>query len=92
MVYNLKPWSQSLEDRRRSGQRVLIAIVAVQTFVGSLIIIIAALVIEFTSFLEIDPLLGMAFGLLLFWASWSIILNSSGDVDPIGLAIVPPVV
>ena len=47
-----------------------------QTFAGSLIIIVAALVIEFTSFLEIDPLLGMAFGLLLFWASWSIISGS----------------
>ncbi len=47
-----------------------------QTFAGSLIIIVAALVIEFTSFLEIDPLLGMAFGLLLFWASWSIIRGS----------------
>lgn len=44
-----------------------------QTFGGSLIIIVTALVIEFTGFLQIDPLLGMAFGLLLFWASWSII-------------------
>jgi cobalt-zinc-cadmium efflux system protein len=44
-----------------------------QTFGGSLIIIVAALVIKFTGFLQIDPLLGMAFGLLLFWASWSII-------------------
>jgi cobalt-zinc-cadmium efflux system protein len=44
-----------------------------QTFGGSLIIIVAALVINFTGFLQIDPILGMAFGLLLFWASWSII-------------------
>ena len=36
-----------------------------QTFAGSLIIIVAALTIWFTDFLEIDPLLGMAFGLLL---------------------------
>ncbi len=47
-----------------------------QTFAGSIIIIIAALVIQFTGFLEIDPLLGMAFGLLLFWASWSIIRSA----------------
>lgn len=48
----------------------------IQTFVGSLIIIVAALVIRFTGFLAVDPLLGMAFGLVLFWASWSI-LNSA---------------
>ena len=44
-----------------------------QTFVGSLLIIISALVIRFTGFLAIDPLLGMAFGLVLLWASWKII-------------------
>ena len=33
-----------------------------QTFVGSLVIIVAALVIRFTGFLAIDPILGMAFG------------------------------
>jgi len=48
----------------------------IQTFVGSLIIIVAALVIRFTGFLAIDPLLGMAFGLVLFWASWGIIRES----------------
>jgi cobalt-zinc-cadmium efflux system protein len=48
----------------------------VQTFVGSLIIIISALVVRFTGFLAIDPLLGMAFGLVLFWASWSIIRSA----------------
>jgi cobalt-zinc-cadmium efflux system protein len=47
-----------------------------QTFVGSLIIIISALVIRFTGFLEIDPLLGMAFGVVLFVASWKIIRSS----------------
>ena len=47
-----------------------------QTFVGSLIIIITALVIRFTGFLAIDPLLGMAFGLILFWASWDIIKSA----------------
>ena len=44
-----------------------------QTLAGSLIIIIAALTIRFTDFLEIDPILGMAFGLLLLWASWTIV-------------------
>lgn len=47
-----------------------------QTLVGSVIIIVSALVIRFTGFLEIDPLLGMAFGLVLFWASWRIIRDS----------------
>jgi len=47
-----------------------------QTFVGSFIIIIAALVIKFTGFLLIDPILGMAFGLLLFLASFGIIKES----------------
>lgn len=45
----------------------------IQTFVGSLIIIVAALVIKFTGFLLIDPILGMAFGLVLLWASWGIL-------------------
>lgn len=48
----------------------------VQTFVGSVIIIVSALVVRFTGFLAIDPLLGMAFGLVLFWASWSIIRSA----------------
>src|SRR3546814_1136841 len=48
----------------------------VQTFVGSFIIIVSALVIRFTAFLPIDPLPGMAFGLVLFWASWSILRDS----------------
>ncbi len=48
----------------------------VQTFVGSLIIIVAALVIRFSDFLEIDAILGMAFGLVLLWASWGIIRES----------------
>ncbi len=47
-----------------------------QTFVGSLIIIVSALVIRFTGFLAIDPLLGMAFGLVLFFASWSILRSA----------------
>lgn len=48
-----------------------------QTFIGSLIIIVAALVIRFTGFMAIDPLLGMAFGLVLLWASWAIIRDAS---------------
>ena len=48
----------------------------VQTFIGSLIIVVAALVIRFTGFLEIDPILGIAFGLFLLWASFGIIKES----------------
>lgn len=47
-----------------------------QTFVGSLIIVVSALVIRFTGFLAMDPLLGMAFGVVLFWASWSILSSA----------------
>ena len=48
----------------------------IQTFVGSLIIIVAALTIRFTGFLAIDPLLGIAFGFVLLWASWGILKES----------------
>nr|NIM38655.1 cation diffusion facilitator family transporter [Hydrotalea flava]NIO94581.1 cation diffusion facilitator family transporter [Hydrotalea flava] len=47
-----------------------------QTFVGSIIIIITALVIRFTGFLAIDPILGMLFGVTLIYASWGIIKES----------------
>ena len=47
-----------------------------QTFVGSLIVVVSALVIRFTGFLEIDPLLGILFGFVLFWASWRIMSAS----------------
>lgn len=47
----------------------------IQTFVGSIIIIIAAIVIKFTSFYQIDPIPGMVFGLVLLWVSWLIIKN-----------------
>lgn len=47
-----------------------------QTFVGSLIIIVSAVVIQLTGFLAIDPLLGMAFGLVLLWASWTILRSA----------------
>lgn len=48
----------------------------VQTFVGSIIIIVSAVVIRVTGFLEIDPLLGMGFGIVLIFASWQIIKES----------------
>lgn len=57
-----------------------------QTFVGSIIIIIAALVIRFTGFLAIDPILGMLFGLVLIYASWGI----TRDSLKIMLESVPP--
>jgi cobalt-zinc-cadmium efflux system protein len=44
-----------------------------QTFVGSILIIIAALVIKFTGYTNIDPILGMAFGVVLLWASYKMI-------------------
>ena len=47
-----------------------------QTFVGSLIIIVAALVIRFTGFLAIDPILGISFGFVLLWASWGILSDT----------------
>ncbi len=50
----------------------------IQTFVGSVIIIVAAVVIYFTGFYQIDPILGMLFGLVLFWASWGIIKEAIG--------------
>lgn len=48
----------------------------IQTFVGSLIIIVAALVIQFTGFLAMDAILGIAFGFVLLWASWGIIRDA----------------
>ena len=48
----------------------------IQTFVGSLIIIVAALVIQFTGFLLIDPILGIGFGFVLLWASWGIMRDA----------------
>ncbi|MFV0544139.1 MAG: cation diffusion facilitator family transporter [Marinicella pacifica] len=47
-----------------------------QTFIGSIIIIVAAVVIKLTGWYPIDPLLGMLFGLVLFAASIGIIKNS----------------
>lgn len=61
----------------------------VQTFLGSFGIIIAALVIYFTDFLLIDPILGMTFGLMVLAASWGVLRdaisilmeNAPEDVD-----------
>ncbi|WP_245412799.1 cation diffusion facilitator family transporter [Oceaniradius stylonematis] len=63
----------------------------IQTFVGSLIIIVAALVIQFTGFLAIDPLLGVAFGFVLLWASWGILRDAvhllmDGTPDDVSLS------
>ena len=43
-----------------------------QTFVGSLIIIVAAVIVYFTGFTLVDPILGTAFGIVLIWAGWGI--------------------
>lgn len=63
----------------------------IQTFVGSLLIIVTALVIYFTGFLLIDPILGIAFGFVLLWASWGILRDAThllmeGTPPEIGLA------
>ena len=48
----------------------------VQTFVGSLLIIVAAVVVALTDFVEIDSILGIAFGLVLLWAARGITRDS----------------
>lgn len=48
----------------------------VQTFLGSLGIIVAALVIHFTGFLLIDPILGIAFGAMVLVAGWGVLRDS----------------
>jgi len=65
-------WKQSRSDLNVKGALWHI----IQTFVGSLLIIVTALVIHFTGFLMIDPLLGMAFGFVLLWASWGILRDA----------------
>lgn len=66
-------WKQSQSDLNVKGALWHI----IQTFVGSLIIIVTALVIRFTDFLLIDPILGIGFGLVLIWASWGILRNAA---------------
>lgn len=80
-------WKQSKSDLNVKGALWHI----IQTFVGSLLIIVTALVIHFTGFLLIDPLLGMAFGFVLLWASWGILRDAShllmeGTPDDVSLA------
>ena len=58
-------WKSSRNDLNARGALWHI----IQTFVGSLLIIVTALVIQFTGFLAIDPILGAAFGVVLLWAS-----------------------
>jgi cobalt-zinc-cadmium efflux system protein len=66
-------WRQSKDDLNIRGAFWHV----IQTFVGSLLIIVTALIIRFTGFLLIDPLLGMAFGFVLIWASWSILRDAA---------------
>ncbi len=48
----------------------------IQTFVGSVLIVIAALVILFTGYTPIDPILGIAFGVVLLVASFGIMRDA----------------
>ncbi len=66
-------WKQSQSDLNVKGALWHI----IQTFVGSLLIIVTALVIQFTGFLLIDPILGIGFGLVLIWASWTILRDAA---------------
>jgi cobalt-zinc-cadmium efflux system protein len=79
-------WKQSRSDLNVRGALWHI----IQTFVGSILIIVTALVIRFTGFLLIDPLLGIAFGFVLLWASWGIMRDAihllmEGTPDDISL-------
>lgn len=65
-------WKSSRDDLNARGALWHI----IQTFVGSLLIIVTALVIEFTGFLAIDPILGAAFGVVLLWASIGVIRDA----------------
>ncbi|MFU8831755.1 MAG: cation diffusion facilitator family transporter [Wenzhouxiangella sp.] len=65
-------WKESRSDLNVKGALWHI----IQTFVGSLLIIVTAVVIKFTGFLLIDPILGIAFGVVLMWASWAILRDS----------------
>lgn len=51
-----------------------------QTFIGSLLIILSALVIRFTGFMQIDPIVGILFGLVLIWVSMGLIRQSANIV------------
>ena len=47
-----------------------------QTFIGSILIIVAAVIILLTGYTPIDAILGMSFGLVLLWASYKIIKDA----------------
>ncbi|MEQ5803420.1 cation diffusion facilitator family transporter [Halomonas sp. H10-9-1] len=66
-------WKQSRSDLNVRGALWHI----IQTFVGSILIIVTALVIRYTGFLLIDPILGIAFGVVLLWASWGILRDAA---------------
>ena len=66
-------WRQSKDDLNMRGAFWHV----IQTFVGSLLIIVTALIIRFTGFLLSDPLLGMAFGFVLIWASWGVLRDAA---------------
>nr|WP_299246413.1 cation diffusion facilitator family transporter [uncultured Halomonas sp.] len=66
-------WKQSRTDLNVRGALWHI----IQTFVGSILIIVTALVIRFTGFLLIDPILGIVFGVVLLWASWGILRDAA---------------
>lgn len=66
-------WKESRSDLNVKGALWHI----IQTFVGSLLIIVTAVVIRYTGFLLIDPILGMAFGFVLLWASWGILRDAA---------------
>lgn len=65
-------WKQSQSDLNVRGALWHI----IQTFVGSILIIVTALAIRYTGFLLIDPILGIAFGFVLIWASWGILRDA----------------
>ena len=48
----------------------------VQTFVGSLLIVVAAVVVALSDFVEIDSIMGIAFGFVLLWVAWGITRDS----------------
>ncbi len=66
-------WRTSKDDLNTRGALWHV----IQTSVGSLLIIVTALVIKYTGFLLIDPILGMAFGFVLLWASVGVLRDAA---------------
>ncbi|MGK7294859.1 MAG: cation diffusion facilitator family transporter [Candidatus Wenzhouxiangella sp. M2_3B_020] len=82
-------WKESRSDLNVKGALWHI----IQTFVGSLLIIVTAVVIKLSGFLLIDPILGIAFGFVLLWASWGILRDSmhllmEGTPDDVDLSVI----